>query len=106
MSQMCNECATEISEGMKFCPSCGAKTPEKLSEESIPNQAKHYVGEAADELWGATKDAFHTGKHLADTDSAKKVAGGAALGAAAAVGWMAMRSGPMPAAKPKVFSGS
>ena len=40
MSQMCNECSAEISEGMKFCPKCGAKTPEKLSEESIANQAK------------------------------------------------------------------
>lgn len=85
MSQTCNECATEISDGMKFCPKCGAKTPEKLAEESFPNQAKHYVGEAAEELWGATKDAYHTGKHLADADSAKKVAGGAALGAAAAL---------------------
>jgi hypothetical protein len=66
-------------------PEVRRKTPEKLAEESFPNQAKHYVGEAADELWGATKDAFHTGKHLADGDSAKKVAGGAALGAAAAI---------------------
>jgi zinc-ribbon domain len=85
MSQMCNECGTEVTGGMKFCPSCGAKTPERLAEESLPNQAKHYVGEAADELWGATKDAFHTGKHLADQDTVKKVAGGAAIGAAAAV---------------------
>jgi zinc-ribbon domain len=85
MSQTCNECATEVSEGMKFCPKCGAKTPEKLAEESFPSQAKHYVGEAAEELWGATKDAYQTGKHLADADSAKKVAGGAALGAAAAL---------------------
>ena len=85
MSQMCNECSAEISEGMKFCPKCGAKTPEKLSEESIANQAKHYVGEAADELWGATKDAYHTGKHLADQDTVKKVAGGAAIGAAASI---------------------
>ncbi len=85
MSQLCNECPTEISEGMKFCPKCGAKTPEKLAEESFSSQAKHYVGEAADELWGATKDAFHSGKHLADKDSAKKVAGGAAIGAAASI---------------------
>jgi hypothetical protein len=85
MSQTCNECETEVIEGMKFCPKCGAKTPEKLAEESFPSQAKHYVGEAADELWGATKDAFHTGKHLADADSAKKVVGGAAIGALASV---------------------
>lgn len=85
MSQMCNECAAEIAEGMKFCPKCGAKTPERLAEESIANQAKHYVGEAADELWGATKDAYHSGKHLADTDTVKKVAGGAAIGAAASI---------------------
>ncbi len=81
----CNECNAEYGEGAKFCPNCGAKTPEQLAAESFPNQAKHYVGEAADELWGATKDAYHTGKHLADVDTAKKVAGGAAIGALAAV---------------------
>lgn len=85
MSQMCNECATEVTEGMKFCPKCGAKTPERLAEESFTAQTKHYVGEAADELWGATKDAYQHGKHLADQDTVKKVAGGAAIGAAAAV---------------------
>ena len=81
----CNECNAEYGEGVKFCPNCGAKTPEQLAAESFPNQAKHYVGEAADELWGATKDVYHKGKHLADADSAKKVAGGAAIGALAAV---------------------
>jgi hypothetical protein len=81
----CNECNAEYGDGAKFCASCGEKTPEQRAAESIPNQAKHYVGEAADELWGATKDAFHTGKHLADQDTVKKVAGGAAIGAAAAV---------------------
>ena len=81
----CNECNAEYAIGAKFCASCGEKTPEQRAAESIPNQAKHYVGEAADELWGATKDAFHTGKHLADQDTVKKVAGGAAIGALAAV---------------------
>ncbi len=85
MSLFCNECDFEYQDGTKFCPQCGSKTPEQRAAESIPNQAKHYVGEAADELWGATKDAFHTGKHLADQDTVKKVAGGAAIGAAAAV---------------------
>ncbi|MEE9434221.1 MAG: zinc-ribbon domain-containing protein [Sphingorhabdus sp.] len=85
MTDYCNECDTQVAAGVKFCPECGAKTPEQLERESIPNQAKHYVGEAADELWGATKDAYHSGKHLADKDSAKKVAGGAALGAAASI---------------------
>jgi hypothetical protein len=80
-----NECNAEYASGAKFCANCGAKTPEQLAAESIPNQARHYVGEAADELWGATKDAFHTGKHLADQDTVKKVAGGAAIGAAASV---------------------
>ena len=81
----CNACNAEYGEGAKFCPQCGEKTPEQRAAESIPNQAKHYVGEAADELWGATKDAFHTGKHLADQDTVKKVAGGAALGAVASI---------------------
>ena len=81
----CNECNAEYASGAKFCANCGAKTPEQLAAESIPNQARHYVGEAADELWGATKDAFHTGKHLADQDTVKKVGGGAAIGAAASI---------------------
>jgi hypothetical protein len=81
----CNECDTGYGDGAKFCANCGAKTPEQRAAESIPNQARHYVGEAADELWGATKDAFQTGKHLADQDTVKKVAGGAAIGAAAGI---------------------
>lgn len=85
MALFCNECDSEYLEGAKFCPQCGAKTPEQLAAESFPNQARHYVGEAADELWGATKDAYHTGKHIADGDSAKKIAGGAAIGAVASI---------------------
>ncbi len=85
MTDYCNECDTLVAEGTKFCTECGAKTPEQLARESIPSQAKYYAGEAADELWGAAKDAFHSGKHLADTDSAKKVVGGAAIGALASV---------------------
>ena len=66
-------------------PVAAKRRRSRRAAESFPNQAKHYVGEAADELWGATKDAYHTGKHLADQDTVKKVAGGAAIGAAAAV---------------------
>jgi uncharacterized membrane protein YvbJ len=43
----CNECDGEYQEGAKFCPQCGSKTPEQRAAESIPNQAKHYVGAAA-----------------------------------------------------------
>jgi hypothetical protein len=85
MSDNCNECSHEIATGVKFCPECGAKTPEQLSAESFPEQAKHYVGEAADELFGAAKDAFWTTKDLANKDTAKKMAGGATIGAAAAL---------------------
>ncbi|MEM1133336.1 MAG: zinc ribbon domain-containing protein [Pseudomonadota bacterium] len=87
MAQTCNNCSAELEDGMKFCPHCGAKTPEQIHAESIVEQTKHYVGEAAEELWGATKDAaketYKHGKHITDMDSAKKLAGGAALGAAA-----------------------
>ncbi len=85
MSQICVNCSELFEDNVRFCPQCGEKTPLKISEESFPSQAKHYVGEAADELWGAAKDAFHTGKHLASKDAAKKVAGGAALGAVASI---------------------
>jgi hypothetical protein len=85
MPQMCNVCSEEVADGTRYCPQCGAKTPEQLSAESFPEQAKHYVGEAADELFGAAKDAFWTGKDLANVDTAKKMAGGATIGAAAAL---------------------
>ncbi|APG62867.1 hypothetical protein LPB140_08770 [Sphingorhabdus lutea] len=81
----CNNCDFQITEGTRFCPQCGEKTNEQLSAESYAAQAKHYVGEAADELYGAAKEAFNGGKKLADADSAKKVAGGAAIGALAGV---------------------
>lgn len=83
--EICNECNVEYGAGTKFCPECGAKTPEQLAAESFPAQAKHYVGEAAEELLGAAKDALWTGKDLANKDTAKKMAGGATIGAAAAL---------------------
>jgi uncharacterized Zn finger protein (UPF0148 family) len=83
----CKSCKHEYATGTKFCPQCGEKTPEQIAAESLTAQAKHYVNEAAEELWSATKEAgeaaYKNGKHLADQDSAKKIAGGAALGAAA-----------------------
>lgn len=85
MTDICNECHTEVSPGTRFCPQCGAKTPEQLASESFGSQAKHYAGEAAEEFWGAAKDAYDTGKHLLDKDSAKKVGAGAAIGAVAGV---------------------
>jgi uncharacterized Zn finger protein (UPF0148 family) len=84
---ICKTCTHEYASGTKFCPQCGEKTPEQIAAESLVEQTKHYVNEAAEELWSATKEAgeaaYKNGKHLADQDSAKKIAGGAALGAAA-----------------------
>ncbi len=81
----CNDCNHTYAEGTKFCPECGAKTPEQIAAESFPAQAKHYVGEAADELFEAAKEALWTGKDLVNKDTAKKMAGGGAIGAAAAL---------------------
>lgn len=92
MTTYCTICDTEITQGVKFCPQCGEKTPEQRASESFTSQAKHYVGEAAQEFLGAAKDTYDSGKHLADKDSAKKVAGGAAIGAVLGipvVGWAA-----------------
>ena len=85
MTQICNTCEAEVASGAKFCPECGAKTPEQIAAESFTSQAKHYAGEAAEEFWGAAKDAYDSGKHLMDKDSAKKVGAGAAIGAVAGV---------------------
>ncbi|MFC4292560.1 hypothetical protein ACFOWX_09060 [Sphingorhabdus arenilitoris] len=85
MALNCTKCDHVYEEGTKFCPECGEKTPEQRAAESFPEQAKHYVGQAAEELWGAAKDAAWTGKDLANKDAAKKMAGGATIGAAAAL---------------------
>lgn len=92
MTIYCTICDTEIAQGVKFCPQCGEKTAEQRAAESFTSQAKHYVGEAAQEFMGAAKDTYNNGKHLADKDSAKKVAGGAAIGAVLGIpiiGWAA-----------------
>lgn len=92
MPQLCNVCSQEVADGTRYCPQCGAKTPEQIAAESLTSQAKHYAGEAADELFGAAKDAFKTGRNLADMDTAKKVGAGAAIGALAGfpiIGWAA-----------------
>jgi ElaB/YqjD/DUF883 family membrane-anchored ribosome-binding protein len=92
MSQFCNTCNHEVMSGTKFCPQCGAKTPEQIAAESFTSQAKHYVGEAADEIYGAAKDTFSKARDLSDRDTAKKVGAGAAIGAIAGIpiiGWAA-----------------
>ena len=81
----CPECNFSYSQGTKFCPECGAKTAEQMAAESFPEQAKHYVSEAAEEIFSAAKDAAWAGKDLANKDTAKKMAGGATIGAAAAL---------------------
>lgn len=92
MTINCNMCSTIFDEGTKYCPQCGEKTAEQRASESFASQAKYYVGEAASEFIGAAKDTYDNGKYLADKDSAKKVAGGAAIGALIGipiVGWTA-----------------
>lgn len=92
MTIKCSICSNEFGEGTKFCPQCGEKTAEQRAEESFTSQAKHYVGEAAQEFVGAARDTYKNGKYLADKDSAKKVAGGAAIGALIGIpviGWAA-----------------
>lgn len=92
MAQFCNTCNQEVEPASKFCPQCGAKTPQQIAAESFTSQAKHYAGEAADEFYGAAKDAFKTTQNLADKDTAKKVGAGAAIGALAGfpiIGWAA-----------------
>jgi len=66
MTHSCKICNNEFGEGTKFCPQCGEKTPEQRAAESFSSQAKHYVGEAGKEFAGAAKDAYDSGKHLAE----------------------------------------
>ncbi|NJM51658.1 MAG: hypothetical protein HC843_12970 [Sphingomonadales bacterium] len=85
MPLTCTKCDHSYDEGTKFCPECGEKTPEQRAAESFPEQAKHYVGEAAEELWGAAKDAAWAGKDLANKDTAKKWRAAQPLATAAAL---------------------
>ena len=74
-----------IAKAPNSAPNAEIRRPSNYPAESFPSQAKHYVGEAADELFGAAKEAVITGRHLADKDAAKKVAGGATIGAVASL---------------------
>ena len=84
--RICNECAAELPQDARFCPNCGADTVtgEARSEtqagggESVGEMISDFVGGAADEI-------KRTAEPILKSETGRKVAAGAAIGAAAAV---------------------
>lgn len=75
----CSACNTALGEGAKFCSECGTSTaPAESPIENTFNAAVEFLGNVADEtskqVSGVLRD-----------EKAQKIAGGAAVGAVAAV---------------------
>ncbi len=76
--RLCSKCAAEVPGGASFCPSCG--TPARADEEG------ESVGEMLVEFATGTADEIRkTGRTVLKSETGKKVAAGAAIGAVAAV---------------------
>jgi hypothetical protein len=83
--RICDECAAELPEDAKFCPSCGASA-EAGEARSQTESGGATVGEMlADFASGTADEIRRTTAPLLKSETGRKVAAGAAIGAAAAV---------------------
>jgi hypothetical protein len=84
--RICNACAAELPQDARFCPSCGASvaTAEaggetgEAGEESVADMLSDFASGTAEEIRRATAP-------LLKSETGRKVAAGAAIGAAAAI---------------------
>ena len=76
--RVCSKCAAELPEDANFCPSCGTTVRTAESRESV---GQMLVGFAT----GAAEEIRQTAEPVLKSDTGKKVAAGAAIGAVAAV---------------------
>jgi hypothetical protein len=83
--RVCNKCAAELPDNANFCLSCGASQSEAagVETEAVPGES---VGEMlAGFASGTAAEIKRTTAPLLKSDTSKKVAAGAAIGAVAAV---------------------
>ena len=77
--RLCGRCSAEIPDSASFCPSCGAAVPRgEPPEQSVGEMLVEFATGTADEI-------RQTGRSVLQSETGKKVAAGAAIGAVAAV---------------------
>ena len=84
--RICNECAAELPQDARFCPKCGADT---LTGEARSDRAEG-EGESVGSMIsnfasGAAEEIKRTAEPILKSETGRKVAAGAAIGAVAAV---------------------
>lgn len=76
--RLCSHCSAGLPDGAKFCPSCGTAVEAGESRESVGEMLAGFAKGAADEI-------RQTAEPVLKSETGKKVAAGAAIGAVAAV---------------------
>ena len=76
--RVCSKCSAELPEDANFCPSCGTAAAPEGTRESV---GQMLVGFAT----GAAEEIRQTAEPVLKSETGKKVAAGAAIGAVAAV---------------------
>ena len=77
--RLCSNCSAEMPDGARFCPSCGkAVGAGEGSRESVGEMLVGFASSAAEEI-------RQTAEPVLKSETGKKVAAGAAIGAVAAV---------------------
>ena len=77
--RLCSHCSAAMPDGARFCPSCGkAVEAAEVSRESVGEMLAGFASGAAEEI-------RQTAEPVLRSETGKKVAAGAAIGAVAAV---------------------
>ena len=76
--RICNKCAAALPEDANFCPSCGTQARPADSRESVGEMLVGFASGAAEEI-------RQTAEPVLKSETGRKVAAGAAIGAVAAV---------------------
>ena len=84
--RICNECSAELPEDARFCPNCGADTVTGEARSDRAGPEGESVGTMiADFASGAAEEIKRTAEPILKSETGRKVAAGAAIGAVAAV---------------------
>ena len=76
--RLCSHCSAAMPDGANFCPSCGKTVGETEARESVGEMLVGFASGAAEEI-------RQTAEPVLKSETGKKVAAGAAIGAVVAV---------------------
>jgi|GEM_PF-4711762 len=84
--RICNECSVELPQNARFCPNCGADTlTGEARSERAEGEGESVGTMIADFASGAAEEIKRTAEPILKSETGRKVAAGAAIGAVAAV---------------------